>query len=65
MRFYCYDVRETHDIPFFDTDIPAPRSDYDVNRCDTDVSQSGGLCLRVHKHVLLSFQFLYLLRSVS
>ncbi len=46
--------RGSQSISFLDTDIPAPVSDCDVNCRGTDVSQSGGLCLRVHGHVLLS-----------
>ncbi len=52
--FYCYDVGETHYISFLDTDVPAPRSHWNVNCRGTDVSQSNGLCRRVHGHVLLS-----------
>ncbi|SRR6266404_4957215 len=44
----------SHNIPLLDTDVSAPLSGYDVNCCDTDVSQSSGLCLRVHRHVLIS-----------
>jgi hypothetical protein len=48
----------SHGIPFLDTDVPAPGSDCDVNCCDTDLSQSSGLCLRVHRHVLHSSIYL-------
>ena len=44
----------SHGIPSLDTDVPAPLSDCDVNCCDTDPSQSSGIRLRVHRHVLLS-----------
>jgi hypothetical protein len=44
----------SHGIPYLDADVPAPGSDCDVNCCDTDLSQSSGLCQRVHRHVLLS-----------
>jgi hypothetical protein len=44
----------SHGLPYLDTDVPAPRSDCDGNCCDTDLSQSSGLCLRVNRHVLLS-----------
>jgi hypothetical protein len=44
----------SHGIPFLDTDVPASLSDCDVNCCDTDLSQSSGLCPRAHRHVLLS-----------
>jgi hypothetical protein len=44
----------SHNIPFLDSDVPAPLSDCNVNCCDTDLSQSSGLCPRAHRHVLLS-----------
>jgi hypothetical protein len=43
----------SHSIPFLDTDVRVPLSDCDVNFCDTDLSQSSGLCPRDHRHVLL------------
>jgi hypothetical protein len=44
----------SHGLPFLDTDIPDSRSDCDDNCCDTDVSESSGLCLRVDRDVLPS-----------
>ena len=44
----------SHGKPFLDTDVPDPLSDGDVNCCDTDLSQSGRLCPRARRHVLLS-----------
>jgi hypothetical protein len=38
---------------FCNTDVSAPLGDRKYNRCDTDLSLSGRLCLRVLKHVLL------------
>jgi hypothetical protein len=44
----------SHGIYSLETDVLAPISDCDVNCCDTDLSQSSGLCLRIHRHVFLS-----------
>jgi hypothetical protein len=38
---------------FCNTDVSAPLGDRKYNRCDTNLSLSGRLCLRVLKHVLL------------
>lgn len=38
---------------FCNTDVSTPLGDRKYNRCDTDLSLSGRLCLRVLKHVLL------------
>jgi hypothetical protein len=38
---------------FCNTDVSAPLGDHKYNRCDTDLSLSGRLYLRVLKHVLL------------
>ena len=45
----------SHGIPYLDTDVPASLSDCAVNCCDTSLSQSIRICLRIHWHVLLSF----------
>ena len=51
-------------MPFFDTDVPPPRSDCDVNCCDTDLSQSSGLRPRIYRHVLVSLISLSLALTV-
>jgi len=41
-------------ISFAQPHVPAPVTDCDGNCCDTDLSQSSGLYLRVDRLVLLS-----------
>jgi len=54
LLIYCLVVEAFMLRLFRNTDVSAPRGDHKYNRCDTDISLSGRLYLRVHRHVLHS-----------